>query len=120
MMPYYSYVRAIVMHGYIEHTYIGLNKHAYEAFSESDSPYLCPHCMINKQAQEIDNLKQLVKTLTNDLVLIKNQSSAGENQGQNSESHDSGIAANQRHKNNPSRQQTTFNTSSSHLSTEIS
>ena len=41
--------------------------------------------MINKQTQEIDSLKQLVKALTNDLALIKNQSSAsGKNLGQSS------------------------------------
>ena len=46
------YVKVIVMHGYIESALAS----AYEALSESDSPYLCPRCMINKQTQEIDSL----------------------------------------------------------------
>ena len=60
------YVKIIVMHGYIESALTS----AYKALSESDSPYLCPRCMINKQTQEIDSLRQLVKSLTNDLALI--------------------------------------------------
>ena len=38
----------------IHRTCLGLNKQNYQALSESDTPYLCPHCMLNKQAQEID------------------------------------------------------------------
>ena len=38
---------------WIHSTCLGLNKQNYQALSESDAPYLCPHCMLNKQAQEI-------------------------------------------------------------------
>ena len=95
---------------------------AYDALSESDSPYLCPHCMINKQTQEIDSLKQLVKALTNDLALIKNQSSAsGKNLGQSSAPrNDSGTVSNKDTTagTNPNRHQTTSNSNINYPTTD--
>ena len=103
---------------------LGFNKQAYEALSESDSPYFCPHCMINKQTQEIDSLKQLVKTLTNDLALIKNQLSASrESLGKNFEScDDRGISTDKNiiteTKSNSNRHQFTSNASPSYFTTD--
>ena len=37
---------------------IGLSKQSYEALSELESPYLCPHCMLSKQTKEIEDLKR--------------------------------------------------------------
>ena len=48
-------------------------KQSYEALSESESPYLCPHCMLSKQMKEIEDLKQLVKSLAENLTAAKNQ-----------------------------------------------
>ena len=107
---------------WVHKTCLGLNKQAYDALSESDSPYLCPHCMINKQTQEIDSLKQLVKASTNDLALIKNRSSAsGENLNQSSASYnDSGTVTNKDTiaGSSPNRYQTTFNSSMNYPSTD--
>jgi len=58
---------------WIHRTCLGLNKKLYEALTGADNPYLCPHCLLNKQSHELDDLRQQVKTLTDDLTLIKNQ-----------------------------------------------
>ena len=52
---------------------LGLNKKLYEVLTEADDPYFCPHCLLDKQAHELDDLRQQVKTLTDDLAQIKNQ-----------------------------------------------
>ena len=76
--------------------------------------------MLNKQTQEIDSLKQLVKTLTNDLTLIKNQLSASrENLGQTSESCDDRGTVTDLNtitgtKSIPNRHQTTSNASTNY------
>ena len=58
---------------WIHRTCIGLSKQSYEALSESESPYLCPHCTLSKQTKEIEDLKQLVKSLAENLSAAKNQ-----------------------------------------------
>ena len=107
---------------WVHRTCLDLNKQAYDALSESDSPYLCPHCMINKQTQEINSLKQLVKALTKDLALLKNQPSAsGENLGQSSAPrNDSGTVTNKDTiaGTNPNRLQTTSNSSINYPTTD--
>ena len=52
---------------------IGLSKQSYEALSELESPYLCHHCMLSKQTKEIEDLKQPVKSLAENLSAAKNQ-----------------------------------------------
>ena len=58
---------------WIHRTCIRLSKQSFEALSESESPYLCPHCILSKQTKEIEDLKQLVKSLTENLSAAKKQ-----------------------------------------------
>ena len=58
---------------WIHRTCIGLSKQSYEDLSESESPYLCPHCILSKQTKEIEDLKQLVKSLAENLSAAKKQ-----------------------------------------------
>ena len=41
---------------WIHRVSIRLRKQSYEALSESESQYLCPHCMLSKQTEEIKDL----------------------------------------------------------------
>jgi len=52
---------------------LGLSKKGYQKLSENDSPYFCPHCKITQQANEIAELKEVVRSLTSDLKLIKEE-----------------------------------------------
>ena len=58
---------------WIHRTCIGRSKQSYEVLSKSESPYLHPHCMLSKQMKEIEDLKQLVKSLAENLTAAKNQ-----------------------------------------------
>ena len=57
--------------GWIHRTCAGLTKKAYDILSESDEPYFCAYCMSCKQNTEINNLKSLVKSLTDELPNLK-------------------------------------------------
>ena len=52
---------------------VGLSKMCYQELSEDDSPYFCPHCKINQQANEIAELKEVINSLTSDLKSIKEE-----------------------------------------------
>ena len=58
---------------WIHRSCIGQSKQSYEALNDSESPYLCPHCVLNKQTKKIEDLKQLVKSLAKNLSAAKNQ-----------------------------------------------
>ena len=64
---------------WIHRTCLGLNNKLYQALTEADDPYLCPHCLLDKQAHELNDLRKQVKTLTDDLAHTKNQLKALEN-----------------------------------------
>ena len=51
----------------------GLSKQQYEALTEEDAPYISPHCMLGNQALVIKELKDLVNTLSADILSLKNQ-----------------------------------------------
>ena len=42
-----------------------MSKVVYGKAGKSDDPYICPNCIIIKQSQEITELKNIVKDLTN-------------------------------------------------------
>ena len=52
---------------------VGLSLKAYQELSDDDSPYLCPHCKITQQADEIEELKKVVSSLTTNLNSIKEE-----------------------------------------------
>jgi len=52
---------------------IGLSSDSYEALTEQESPYFCPHCTSNIQTKEIEELKKLVTSLTSELNSVKLQ-----------------------------------------------
>jgi len=52
---------------------VGLSLKAYQELSNDDSPYLCPHCKITQQADEIEELKKVVSSLTTNLNSIKEE-----------------------------------------------
>ena len=54
---------------WIHRTCTGLSKQSYVALSESESPYLCPHCMQTGEGNW--RFKQLVKSLVEDLFAAK-------------------------------------------------
>ena len=60
-------------YSWIHRMCVGLSKKGYQELSEDDSPYLCPHCKITQQANEIAELKEVVISLTSDLKLIKEE-----------------------------------------------
>ena len=60
---------------------VSMSKAVYDKLGEPDykDPYLCPNCMINKQSNEITELKILVKTLTAILKALESKVTESEN-----------------------------------------
>ena len=52
---------------------IGLTKKAFTLIGNSKEPYLCPYCNNIHYRKEINDLKELVKSLTNSLSSLENQ-----------------------------------------------
>ena len=53
---------------------VGLTKNAFTLISSSKEPYLCPYCSNNHYKKEINELKELVKSLTDRLSTLEQQS----------------------------------------------
>ena len=49
---------------------VGLTKKAYTVIGNSEEPYLCPYCSSNYYRKEINELKKLVKSLSEKLSLV--------------------------------------------------
>ena len=53
---------------------VGLTKNAFTLISSSKEPYLCPYCSNNHYKKEVNELKELVKSLTDRLSTLEQQS----------------------------------------------
>jgi len=49
--------------GWIHRKYAGITHPVFEKLSSESTPYLCPHCILSKQYNEISTLKETIKTL---------------------------------------------------------
>ena len=50
---------------------LGMSKLVYDILSKCKDPYMCPHCTIFKQSNEIAKLRNQVKNLTSKLTTMK-------------------------------------------------
>ena len=50
-----------------------LSKKSYEALTEQELPYFCPHCVSINQTKEVEELKKLVASLISELNSVKLQ-----------------------------------------------
>ena len=55
-------------------TYCGLARELFAAMGESNEPFMCYYCMTSKQRDEINDLKALVKTLSDKITSLSDQS----------------------------------------------
>lgn len=46
----------------------GLSKDTFAKISKSSSPFLCPQCRLDKQANEIDSLKSMISNLSSEIA----------------------------------------------------
>ena len=49
--------------GWLHRKCVGMTKKLYLALSESDNPYICPHCKLTSYQDKINSLKGTIKTL---------------------------------------------------------
>ena len=62
--------------GWIHRRCAGLNKKAYSSLSDSNDPFFCPHCRMNKQELELESLRNLVSSLSAHLSLVSDELSS--------------------------------------------
>ena len=65
--------------GWLHRKCVCMTKKLYVALGQSDEPYLCPHCAFAQYEQEIDSLKDQVKSLSEELTLLNMQQSKSNN-----------------------------------------
>ena len=65
--------------GWLHRKCVCMTKKLYVALGQSDDPYLCPHCAFAEYEQEIDSLKDQVKSLSEELTLLNMQQSKSNN-----------------------------------------
>ena len=57
---------------------VGLTKNAFTLIGSSKEPYLCPYCSKNHYKKEVNELKELVKSLTDRLSTLEQQISSAD------------------------------------------
>ena len=64
--------------GWLHRKCVCMSKKLYIAIGKSNDPYVCPHCKFDAQQKEVDKLRDTVKTVSNELALLKSKDKPSE------------------------------------------
>lgn len=56
---------------WLHHQCAGLSKNAFDCLSESDNPFCCPHCRMDRQELELSSLRDVVTKLSLEIAALK-------------------------------------------------
>ena len=64
--------------GWLHRRCVCMSKKLYITIGKSNDPFFCPHCKFDAQQKEVDKLRDTVKTLSNELALLKSKDKPSE------------------------------------------